>query len=287
MLGRGRLPAHVARPAAMGSRLHVTGLGGDHVAWASEAAYHRLLRRRPFLAIRRLRESRTLLRRPLGAMLRALADGRSYRRWLADSAADLREPAPPPVVGALGWGAPPRMLPWITPAAVRLAAEAITQVAPSAEPLAPDRGRHADLHAIRDACRIVRQWEQLSARAGLPMSSPYFDDRVIEACLSVRPQDRVAPWRYQPLLAVAMRGVVSAECLGGAEAAATETDLGYGTGLRELWEDSRLARFGLVDTDALRDLIGRPELHHASLYPTVGCEVWLRTLNSAPQDIPR
>ncbi|GGS61629.1 asparagine synthase [Planobispora rosea] len=294
VMDRARVLSHVPALAARGSRLHVTGIGGDHVAWCSEAAYHGLLRRHPLLAIGRLRGFRALFHWPAGPMMRALADGRPYQRWLADAATDLRAPAPPPVIGALGWGSPPRAFDWVTDQAVETAAEVIGEAAGRAEPLAADRGRHVDLHAIRDACRIVRQWEQMSARAGLPMSSPYLDDRVIEACLAVRPQDRVTPWRYKPLLTEAMRGTVPEECLRRSSKAEASLDAAeglrrHGGDLYALWEDSRLARLGLVDAAALKDLAGRPDaphLRHAIVYSTIGCEVWLRTLEPSRREVP-
>ncbi len=295
MMDRARMLAHVPRLLAKGSRLHVTGIGGDHVAWCSEAAYHALLRRDPLLAVQRLRGFRALFHWPLGPVIRALADSRPYHRWLADAARDLRAPAAPPATDALGWGMPPRLFGWVTPHAERLAGEAIREAAAHAEPLAPDRGRHVDLHAIRDCCRIIRQWEQISARAGLPMASPYLDDRVIEAFLSVRPQDRVTPWHYKPVLVAAMRGIVPDGCLRRTSKAQAALDAAEGlrrhaADLHELWRDSRLADLGLVDAAVLKDLAGRPdtpELRKAILYSTIGCEVWLRTLEPATKGVPR
>ncbi|HEX2313997.1 MAG TPA: lasso peptide isopeptide bond-forming cyclase [Thermomonospora sp.] len=286
VMDRARLLAHVPRLLAKGSRLHVTGIGGDHVAWCSEAGYHGLLRRRPLVAVDRLRGFRALFHWPLWPTVRALADCRSYPRWLADAACDLRAPAAPAVADALGWGRAPRMLPWITPDAADAAADVIREAARHARPLDPDRGRHADLHAIRDCSRIIRQWEQMSARAGLPMASPYLDDRVIEAFLSIRVEDRVTPWRYKPVLVAAMRGIVPDECLRRTTKAEAALDAAEGLrvhagDLQSLWEDSRLARLGLVDAAALKDLTGRPDdprLRDAILYSTIGCEVWLRTL---------
>jgi asparagine synthase (glutamine-hydrolysing) len=112
------------------------------------------------------------------------------------------------------------------------------------------------------------------------------DDRVIEAFLSVRPEDRVTPWTYKPVLKEAMRGVVADECLERSTKAQSALD--DAAGLREhrgdllaLWEDSRLADLGLVDARQLRALAVRPstpDLSRATLYTTIGCEVWLRAL---------
>ncbi|GAA1539675.1 lasso peptide isopeptide bond-forming cyclase [Actinomadura kijaniata] len=284
VMDHARVLSHVPALAAKGSRLHLTGIGGDHVAWCSEAHYHRLLRRRPLLAARRLRGFRALFTWSPGPMAVALADTRSYGRWLADAAADLRRPEPSPVIGALGWGAPPRMFDWVTPDAARAVAALLRRTAATARPLAPDRGAHADLAAIHATTRIVRQWDRACDRAGLPAAHPFFDDRVIEAFLAVRPEDRVTPWRYKPSLVAAMRGVVPDVCLARTNKATAATDAVQGlrrhaAELDALWESSRLARLGLVDADRLRALTGRPDdprLRGPILYSTLACEVWLR-----------
>lgn len=196
------------------------------------------------------------------------------------------------MVDALGWGAPPRLFPWVTPDAARMVAEGLADIVPYAEPLGSDRGRHADLRAIHDTCRIIRQWDQMSARAGLPMTSPFLDNRVIEACLSVRPEDRVTPWHYKPLLTAAMRGVVPDECLRRTSKAKASLDAAEGlrrhnSDLHALWANSRLEEFGLVDTALLKDLTARPDspdLREAILYSTIGCEVWLRTLEPSRKE---
>ncbi|HCT78287.1 MAG TPA: asparagine synthase [Micromonosporaceae bacterium] len=288
VMDRARVLQHVPALAAMGSRLHLTGIGGDHVAWCSEAHYHGLLRRRPLFAISQLRGFRALFQWPLAPTIRALADSRSYGRWLLDTADHLHGPGPKSVTGALGWSLPPRLFDWVTPRAVDLVRDALKEAAESAQPLAPDRGQHADLEQIRGCTRIVRQWDQMSARAGLPMASPFLDDRVIEACLAVRADERVTPWHYKPLLTAAMRDVVPAECL--ARTSKAEASLDAAHGLREhrgdllaLWADSRLAQMGLVDAAMLSRLSGRPdtpELRQPILYSTIGCEVWLRTFST-------
>jgi asparagine synthase (glutamine-hydrolysing) len=124
----------------------------------------------------------------------------------------------------------------------------------------------------------------MAARTGLPMASPFFDDRVIEAFLAVRPAERVTPFRYKPVLTAAMSGVVPEPCLRRTNKAAASMDAS--NGLREnradllaLWEDSHLERLGLVDGAELRRLARRPAspgLSDAILYSTIAAEVWLR-----------
>ncbi|WP_171171227.1 lasso peptide isopeptide bond-forming cyclase [Streptomyces sp. I05A-00742] len=286
VMDRARVLHHLPDLARRGSTVHLTGIGGDHVAWCSEGYYHRLLRTRPWFALRRLRGFRTLYQWPLGPAARTLADSRPYGRWLAGTAARLRDPLPPGAAGALGWGTPPRLFDWVTPEAADAVRRALRSAAGTAEPLHPDRGLHQDLEQIRICTRIVRQWDLMAARTGLPMASPFFDDRVIEACLAVDPRERVTPWAYKPLLGAAMHGIVPDACLARTDKAHASMDAS--NGLREhrgdlvkLWEDSHLARLGLVDARALTDLARRPSapgLTEAILYSTIGCEVWLRTL---------
>ncbi|MCF6525626.1 lasso peptide isopeptide bond-forming cyclase [Streptomyces sp. JJ36] len=291
LLDRDRLLHPLPALRQRGSRLHLTGLGGDHVSRCCEAYYHGLLRHRPVLALRQLRGFRALWQWPLAGTARALADSRPYPKWLGDAARRLRDPAPSPVSSALGWGVGPRLWPGVTADAEHAVRHALREAAASAEPLHPDRGLHADLERIRSCTRVVRQWDRMAARAGVPMASPFFDDRVIEACLAVRPEDRVTPWSYKPLLTAAMRDVVPEACLRRANKA--KASLHASGGPREhpgelpaLWEDSRLERLGLVDGAALRGPACRPAVprpRDAVLDAALACEVWLRGLTRATE----
>ncbi|MFF1445318.1 lasso peptide isopeptide bond-forming cyclase [Streptomyces sp. NPDC058295] len=294
VMDRSRVLHHLPGLASRGSRLHLTGIGGDHVAWCSEAYYHRLLRTRPLFAVRQLRGFRALWQWPLGGTARALADSRSYGKWLADAAGHLRGPLPPSVATGLGWGMAPRLFDWVTPEAEYMARRALHAAAASISPLHPDRGMHSDLEQIRSCTRVIRQWDRMAARAGLPMASPFLDDRVIEACLAVRPSERVTPWTYKPVLGAAMRGIVPEACLRRSTKATASMDAS--NGLREhradllaLWEDSRLAELGLVDAAELRRLARRPAspgLSDAILYSTIAAEVWLRGISGSHTRVP-
>ena len=121
------------------------------------------------------------------------------------------------------------------------------------------------------------------------LAAPYYDDRVIEAGLAVRPQEKITPWQYKPLIIEAMRGIVPEQSL--TRHTKDEGSHEVEVGLREhraellgLCEDSRLARLGLIDADALREVCNRPlppSLPFNALYQTMACEVWLRTLQGA------
>ncbi|MFC9506970.1 lasso peptide isopeptide bond-forming cyclase [Streptomyces sp. NPDC057002] len=272
--------------AARGSRMHLTGFGGDELLAGSPAHLHTLIRTHPRTAWQRLRGFAAQGPWPYRETLRQLWDNSSYRAWLARAGELLTDVPPPLEAPALDWGTPPRLPPWAAPDAVEAVRELIRTAARTAEPLAERRGQHIELEAMGNNARMVRQVGQLATRTGLTLAAPYYDDRVIEAGLAVRPQDRISPWRYKPLIVEAMRGIVPDESLtrhtkdeGSYEAEA---------GMREqrgellaLCEDSRLARAGLIDAEVLRETCGRPlppTLPFDALYQTVVCELWLRTL---------
>jgi asparagine synthase (glutamine-hydrolysing) len=278
------------RAAGRGSTLHLTGFGGDELLYGSLAHMHTLLRTNPRIAMRHLRGFAVKYRWPRTDMLRQLADGSPYHRWLERAADNLTAPPPPPNEPLLDWGFQPRLPPWMTRATVDAMRQLIRAEARRAQPLSVRRGQHRELEGMRFVSRLVRQFGQLSAGMGLAMAAPYYDDRVIEAGLAVRPQDRITPWRYKPLILEAMRGIVPHDSLVRQTKANGTAD--EETGMRRnradllaLWEDSRLGRLGLVDAGALRELCTRPipaNLPIGVLYPAVACEMWLRSLEKAP-----
>ena len=110
---------------------------------------------------------------------------------------------------------------------------------------------------------------------------------MIEAGLAVRPEERVTPWRYKPLIVEAMRGMVPDQSLTRQTKANGSGDVEPGlrrhrAELLALWEDSRLGALGLVDAAALREACTRPlppDLQFGVLDQLVACEVWLRSLD--------
>ncbi len=266
----------------LGARLHLTGIGGDHVTWSGPTHYHDLLPRRPLLALRQLRGFRALHHWPLGETLRALADRRPYRKWMAGAAESLQRPQPG-LEWTLGWAHPPRLAGWVTTGAADNVRAAMKRAAETAEPLAPTRGSHVELAVIRQSGRWLRQVEQMCARAGVPMASPFYDDQVISACLAIRPQDRATPWRYRPVLREAMRGIVPDDCLrrttkGVFSLPAARSLERHRADLLALWTGSRLGAMGIVDESRIRAAIGgsMTESEQAHLDTAISVEVWLR-----------
>ena len=273
-----------------GSRLHLSGIGGDQALQAPAAYLHTTAVTHPRIAASQLRGRRAVNGWPLAATLRGLADRRSYQQWLTATIDDLT--APPPARGRpnFGWGPAVRLPPWATPHAVDAARTLLHEAAAGAQPLAPTRGQHATLEHLRAVGYLTRNLAGIMARAGLPLAAPFLDDRVVEACLAVRLHERTTPWRFKPLIVEAMRDLVPAALLQRTTKGDFSAD-GH-AGLRRarahlaaLLDDPVLARFGLVDADALRKVclgLYPYALDLVALDRTLACEAWLRTLISAP-----
>jgi asparagine synthase (glutamine-hydrolysing) len=278
------------RAAACGSQLHLTGFGGDELLYGSLAHLHSMLRTSPRIALRHLRGFAAKYRWPRKEMLRQLSSTSSYPEWLGRVAGTLTAPLPPLNVPLLDWGFTPRMPPWATAAAVEGVRDLIRAEVSTTQPLAKGRGQHRELEGMRYLSRMTRQFDQMAGRIGITLAAPYYDDRVIEAGLAVRPEERITPWRYKPLIVEAMRGIVPDESRTRQTKANGSCDAEPGlrrhrAELLTLWEDSRLAQLGLIDATELRETCTRPlppELQFGGLDQTVACEVWLRSLERAP-----
>ncbi|MPY55800.1 asparagine synthase-related protein [Streptomyces spongiae] len=274
--------------AARDSGLHLCGHGGDELFQVPGTYLHTLTRTRPWTALRHVRGRRALAHWPFAATWRALADSRSFADWLAHSARQLGHPHPSPRVPQLGWTPPLRLPPWTTAEAARAVDDLLhTAAQRRPEPLAAGRDAHLALDGIRQKGAVIRYAERLMAAHGVRLAAPYLDDRVIEAALAVRPDERGTPDRYKPLLAEAMRGLVPDDLLGRA----TKGHYGEDThdGLRRnravllaLFDDSELAARGLVDDTAVRAALRATHADPTplmALEPTLACEVWLRSLS--------
>ncbi|OEJ22938.1 hypothetical protein AR457_37640 [Streptomyces agglomeratus] len=290
--------AQLAPAVAYGSRVHLTGRGGDNVldsipmtvldqarggrrraALGSLASYARA-RRAPVHGVLRqaARTVRTPYPRALTALARELADNApvSGRAYLGP--ADL-----------LAWC---RQLPaagWLTTAGRRQVAEIVTERAVTATPQTLPGAEHERIalelmgaeHATYDD--IARQcW-------GLPVHAPFLDGRVVDACLAVPGWQRWVPGDFKPLARAALTGTAVPDFLLQRRTKTPMTGslhLGLRKNaptLRAILAGSRLAYAGLVDpTPALAalDSAGRGELAPlGSLHCLLVTELWLATLS--------
>lgn len=274
------------RMAARGSRLHLSGDGGDQVLQAHTTYLHDTFRRSPLLAVRHWRGWRARTRWPSLPTLGAVLDRRDYADWLRDTAEDLS----PQVVAdrrpALGWQFRPALPLWASAEAREAVRDLLREAAGETEPLAAARAQHETLVEIRNCTQGLRQQAQLMAEAGVPLEFPFFDDHVIEACLAVRLHERTTPFAYKPLLVEAMRDHVPAQVLSRRTKADFSADLHAGlhaqrTQLADWLDRPILAELGLIDAERFRAAVlglHPPRLAWTGLEATLACEAWLRSL---------
>jgi asparagine synthase (glutamine-hydrolysing) len=271
--------------AERGSRAHLSGHGADELFGRLPGYLHRLLRRRPRIAVRHLRGYKALNRWPLRGTLAELIRADSVRDWWRGQADSLTDPAPAPRHPPLGWGLMPLRAPvWVTDAAVDAARSELRKTADMARPFAADRGQHQFLVALRATAPAYRQVAGLFGQAGIRLHQPYLDDRVVEAALTVHVHERCTPWEYKPLLAAAMRDVLPERVRARTTKGSFDEDLRVGFShsldeLLQLFADSELAKAGLISADAVRAQLLTPQANlnrSFAIEQLLGCENWFR-----------
>ncbi|MFI9452452.1 asparagine synthase-related protein [Amycolatopsis sp. NPDC052450] len=274
--GRVALRLNADRYAHHGVTIHLAGHGGDEVVSAPDGYLHDLIRRDPRTALDHLRGHRARRRWSKTRIARGLRDRATYAEWLTSEARNLT--APDAASPLFGWGPPLRMPPWATDHAISVVADAVRDAATDARPLAPARGQHQALQRIQGAGHFYRLMAQELHHPTIAL--PYLDDRVVEACLSVRLPERGTPWHFKPLLTQAMRGTTPEKVLARTTKATTATDCFHGLrGVRDRLLDlvatSPLVRHGLVDEATLRDAVLSPHpLQLGALEYSLSCASW-------------
>lgn len=275
-LYRGLLGSASARALRHQAELRFAGYGADEMllwppVWLTDIA-----RRSPLRAARLAKQIQAKYRLSAGAIAGVLTERTPYAAWFATSLdrpqAGRRE--------VLAWGNPPQLPDWLTADAKALARDAFTQ---EVEPLAATRGVHATLESVHSGAAAARHVAQQGEADGVPVAVPFLDDRVLEACLAVRPDEVLDPRRYKPLLATAMAGVLPERTLQRTDKAETSMAVAKGWSkhraeLLALLDDSELGRLGLVDVAAVRRICQGPH-HDATCGPVervLEIEAWLK-----------
>ncbi|MET8851613.1 asparagine synthase-related protein [Amycolatopsis sp. NPDC004625] len=264
--------------------VHLTGFGGDETCSAPIQTIATLLRTSPVTGARSLRHTVVKNRWSYREVLRGALGRESYGRWLARTAAGIGERDRPRLGHDLGWGTVPTIPAWATPEVTALATEELLRAAETAEPLSEDRGVHASLATVLAGSAIAAAYQALAEEAGERVSAPFFDDRIVRAALSVRPEVRYDPARYKRVLTTAMRGIVPDAALARTGKSNTASTVITGAarhrdGIRGVGEDSRLAGLGFLDVAAWREQTRGPLDIRRPAYriePTIAAEAWLR-----------
>jgi asparagine synthase (glutamine-hydrolysing) len=269
-----------------GSGRHLAGHGGDELFSPMHGYLHQLLRRHPLTALGHLRAHCALRRWPLWSTLAKLANPGTFTGWWRIQADQLTQPRPSLRRPVLGWGLGPVRTPsWVTAKGVESAREALRRTAEYAQPLADDLATHQMLLLVRSNTAGYRLLAQLYGESGIELDMPYLDDRVLEATLRVLPHEHAGPWRYKPLLADAMHGIVPDEVLGRSTKGEFGEDIRQGmrrnrSAVLEVFADSALADRGLIDPGELSAQLSIPQPDNTTIQALenlLGCETWLRT----------
>lgn len=273
--------------AGTGAEVHIGGFGGDELFTVAPSYFSDLYGSSPFRAVRGVRDLARLRRWPLASVVRALARQQSYAAWFEEQLGSLHLPRPAVVGPTVGWGPVLRVTPWTSAAGV----EAIRSVAGAADcaraPQAAERSVHTCVAGQRIGGQRLAPLRALMECQGISLSLPYMDDRVLEAALTLS-RAQAEPGRgFKPLLKAAMSLDSSRRAL--ARSTKGEFSMSVHRGLARnraallgLFEDSLLAKHGLVDIDRLRSTLKdtmRPEYETNALELTVATEVWLRTVD--------
>jgi asparagine synthase (glutamine-hydrolysing) len=274
------------RATGEGASLHLTGFGGDELFGRMPACAWSLARATPVGGLRLVNRYRLANRWRWRATVRALLDRSTYRQNLAAVAARIADPPPPLDEPDFGWVFAPRMPAWATPDAVAAVRDLLTTAATEGPgPLDADRARHQALASLVFEGNTVRQVNTALTGTGITWDAPFLDDRVVEAALATRIDQRLLGGRFKPLLTSAVRGVVPADILDRRDKGEFSAEAFRGLKenrdrLLELCEDSSLARLGLIDPVAFRSAVLNPGPMSHHLQPidtTVACESWLRS----------
>jgi asparagine synthase (glutamine-hydrolysing) len=268
-----------------GSQVHFTGYGGDEIFNTLPVLCADQLRVTPRHAVRNLLGWRAMGRWPMLRMLRQLACGTSYAKWLATDAlhfgrADQYRPF-------LSWGVSAAVPPWLTIEAAQGIREHTREVAESAVSLASTPGRHLALDLLYQGARLARAISDIAAqRSGLLLVAPLLDAYVVSAALSVEAGVRSTPYQYKPVLTRGLHGLLPDAVLARRSKGGEDADVALGFvnnlgSIRELWMDSRLVALGVVNGEYLRAALcvpDSPEFDNCALGNTLAAEVWLRSL---------
>lgn len=301
LLAAGRSAVRLAAASSAGATLHLTGEGGDAVLMSAPSYLGGMVRPGQFGTLFRHCGAYARLRysSPYGLAWRAVRLRRtSAAQALGRLARELEQPSGGTGMWAehIGWWPSPGQVPsWLTPQVRRQLA--VIAADPATARKVPDGVGPADLLALADLQRsgeAQRFMRELGRPFGIGVHAPFLDSAVVRAALSVPAENRTDPWSYKPLLRAAMAGLVpdeilarhtkgdySAETYRGAREAAAD--------LRELLRDSRLAALGVIDPEAVGDVLGKMTMGIAvplgPLNTVLATERWLRAADDVRRGV--
>ncbi|MFI6348838.1 asparagine synthase-related protein [Streptomyces sp. NPDC050560] len=287
-----RVTATAELLGGQGAAVHLTGHGGDEVTHLPLCYLHDLSRTHPRALWPHLRAARARKRWPIASCAHALSDRSSYGTWLAAQGRLLTSPLPARNRPDFGWEMPLRLPSFATRAAAQEVQRHLDATAEHISPYSRARAQHQCLSTLRANAADYAALGRLTARSGATMRTPYLDDQVITAALSVRIDHRSSPVAFKPLTVAAMGSHVPPRCLerGTKDDFSAEFYAGFRAHQNQLLalaEDSALARHGLADAERLRLLCAHTPTR-AGGFDAVGLDIfiavenWLRAVEDTP-----
>jgi asparagine synthase (glutamine-hydrolysing) len=283
-----------------GSKLHMSGEGGDPVL-ASHPSYLADLLKRTQVKVF-LEHIYGLCRvnnlSPLDLMSSAIRlSFTSYRQWLHQQARKLltgesHQPlrSKQPISTAIGWHYTLNPATWYTKGSVDLVVAEVQRWATVAIPLAKSPGEHCSIDLIQGTGFTSLIQRQLAETYDVNLEFPYFDSLVIDACLSAKPEERTTPFAYKPLLSRALerdlpKSIFTRTTKGdytAGEFVGLQQNLPI---INEFFQTSFLADMGLIDIRKLHNYMKQLSMGLATssfhFNQTLTLELWLRRVVNA------
>lgn len=289
------------RAAAFNANVHLSGDGGDGVLVGPPSYLADLARRRAWRALfRHAYGWARLRRRPPHSLIRAAvrAARKDRRAALDEFAASLRDAVQPTARDEwerlVDWNPWPPATSWATARARHLAAEAVERAGEDPDTVALMSGDRAAMAALRAAGRIARLREEIWVQQGVELHTPYLDDEVVRTCFEVTASVRTSPEVVKPLLQVGLEDVLPSvvrcrRTKGDYTSVTFRGARNHAHELRALFDQSRLAEYGLLVDARMREVVDRAgsglRVPLAAMDQVIGIELWLRTLPSGGTEI--
>ncbi|MBW4570936.1 MAG: albusnodin/ikarugamycin family macrolactam cyclase [Tolypothrix carrinoi HA7290-LM1] len=283
-----------------GSKLHMSGEGGDPVL-ASHPSYLADLLRRAQVGVF-LQHTYGLSRvnnlSPIALMSSAVRLSiTSYRQWLLQQAKKIltgqsHQPlrSKESISAVIGWHYALNPAAWYTKSFVDLVVAQLQRWATVATPLTDSPGEHSSIDLIQRTGFTSLVQQQVAETYDVNLEFPYFDSLVIDACFSAKPEERTTPFAYKPLLSRALerdlpKSIFTRTSKGdytGGEFVGLQQNLPI---INEVFQTSFLADMGLIDIRELRNYMEQLSMGLAAcsfhFNQTLAIELWLRRVADA------
>lgn len=289
-----RSALRLAEVAEWGTRVHLTGEGGDAVLGASPAYLAELARHRSVTSLFRSCAAHARLRNTSPALL----VGRALRTALTGPttalsrlAKELSRPAARPQRwpdAVSWWPVCGEAISWLTAGMRRDLAE--IAIDPLTARAIPPQAGPADvmtLTEVRHSASTQRHLRELGRWFGVAVHAPFLDSAVVGAGLRIPASQRVDPWLCKPILGSALAGLVPAAVFdrrtkGDYTAEDYRGARGAAARLRGFLRDSRLAELGVIQlakvNESLDHLLAGVTVPLGALNQLLAIELWLRNL---------